>query len=103
MPTGKVREHWLDWPDVYSAPGPWWWENHPDNDKTIALSARGGDVLLATGDGQHSWLVVSKANARLIEAAPDLLAACQLLLETWGSQSHDGIEAANKAIAKIKG
>jgi hypothetical protein len=57
------------------APDRWWWEYHPDTKERIALTSKTGDVLLATGDERHSWLVVAEDKARLISAVPDLLAA----------------------------
>lgn len=56
-------------------PGPWGWENHPYNGEPIALTGGNDtDVLLATGSGEQAWLQVNEADARLIAAAPDLLA-----------------------------
>lgn len=106
-PEDDPREYWVTDPDHVSAPAPWWWENHPTTGKTIALSAKGGDVLLATGDEESSWLVSSKANMALIQAAPDLLAACESLVWSWeeiGSPMlvSDRGKAIQAAIAKAK-
>jgi hypothetical protein len=109
------RPLWVKMPDVYNAPGPWWWENHPDTDRTIALSAHGGDVLLATGDGENCWASISEANMRLIQAAPDLLEALRTSLEAilTHNQNHHGgstdgylwkaVTDARAAIAKATG
>jgi hypothetical protein len=47
------------------------------------------------------------ANARLIAASPDLLAACLAMLSTWGSDDEDAIIAARDqartAVAKATG
>ncbi len=47
------------------------------------------------------------ANAHLIAAAPDLLAACFGMLATWGSQDEDAIiaarDAARAAVEKAMG
>jgi hypothetical protein len=108
------RPLWVKMPDVYHAPGPWWWENHPDTDRTIALSAKGGDVLLATGDGETAWAVVSPANMRLIAAVTNLLAAARrartalsdlngrISRDVWNSL-YETVEALDDAIANATG
>jgi hypothetical protein len=45
----------------------------------------------------------SKANARLIAAAPDLLEALQYVLSAHGEQLTDAFDQARKAIAKATG
>jgi hypothetical protein len=64
----------------------WSWEHHPDRPGgRIALSAGGRDVILAAGDGGRSWLEVSDEDARMIEALPELLAACRSALAAMDS------------------
>lgn len=43
---------------------------------------------------------VDEANARLIAAAPDMLAALQYLLTAHGEQLHDAFDQAQRAVAK---
>jgi len=83
-------------------PGPWRWYSRR------AIEAREQTVLV--GDcGLPSCgrteLFVSDADARLIAAAPDLLAACQDLLKVATSYDYKGGSAAraNAAIAKAEG
>jgi hypothetical protein len=65
-------------------PGPW--ENHKWNCEEHQISAKGGTIALVS----HSHTLVSEAeadaNARLIAAAPDLLAALRDVL------AHTGME-----------
>lgn len=56
--------------------------------------------------GEDVPLASQVANARLISAAPDLLAACEELLiylGDWDDMDNDTCAAARKAIAKAKG
>jgi hypothetical protein len=81
-------------------PGPWWTEidnvfaGATDNSVYVADCApMGGPV-----DGRPEQI----ANARLIAAAPDLLAALQgLLTNTLSNQAPDGQEAVRAARAAI--
>jgi hypothetical protein len=68
------------------APDQWWWEYHPDTKERIALTSKTGDVLLATGDERHSWLVVAEDKARLIEAVPALLEVCRSIVKAVGDK-----------------
>lgn len=47
-------------------------------------------------------LDIDHPDARLIVAAPDLLAACTAMLATWGSGDEDAIEARDMAKAAIE-
>jgi hypothetical protein len=73
-----------------------------------------GPVIGTAGLNKGVAFVVSQtfqgeetaANARLISAAPDLLAACEELLiylGDWDDMDNDTCAAARKAIAKAKG
>lgn len=80
-------------------PGPW----------SIAGSGYGLDVRCAAGNivgmtrrfGQNPAEV--EANARLVAAAPDLLAALEYVMSAHGEQLTDALEAARAAIAAAKG
>jgi hypothetical protein len=90
-------------------PGPW-------NEVIKALGiqhpiyAKSKQVAAATNNVHGEGAIESKANARLIAAAPELLAACQAALiccdengamaETY---DEDEIEGLRKAIAKAVG
>lgn len=54
--------------------------------------------------GGAEWLE-DAANARLISAAPDLLAACRAILAGWGHQDgvSRAVELARAAVAKATG
>lgn len=60
-------------------------ESHPVGDRAVSgpLSADGGHIEL-----------MEVADAHLIAASPDLLAACLAMLGTWGGQDEDAIIAA---------
>lgn len=45
----------------------------------------------------------AESNARLIAAAPDLLAALEYVMTAHGEQLHDAFDQAHKAIAKARG
>jgi hypothetical protein len=84
-------------------PGPWkaeGWEN------LVVNSADGHTMTLAAG-GNWADLAELKANARLIAAAPDLLAALVAMLNRYGDKSAfpmcDASISARAAIAKAKG
>jgi hypothetical protein len=61
-------------PEMKHTPGPWW------IDKYAQVFTASGKPLLLTGvaltSGRHPQQEEAEANARLIAAAPDLLAAC---------------------------
>jgi hypothetical protein len=68
-------------PKTSHTPGPW--TSHDNGDTTSYITARGGADIADTRSS-----VDEPANARLIAAAPDLLAACRSSLEL--SQHADG-------------
>lgn len=87
--------------------GPWQWAASDIQDGRYSIHHNGpiaycGDTTASPGDGE--------ANARLISAAPDLLAACEAAL-AWISdpasfqQNHidDVAAACEAAIAKARG
>lgn len=84
-------------------PGPW--HAGRGQQSTIVYDAEGWGVASATVFHGRTEPETSIANASLIAAAPDLLAALELVLDD--PQSLDGrprtYEAARAAIAKAKG
>lgn len=83
--------------------GPWEWRRCEYG----ALWLRSGDdyVIWYEGCGSHS-AEVEDADARIIEAAPDLLGAAESakdLLERLGMMSSDAHAELESAIAKAKG
>lgn len=92
-------------------PGPWVFNAEADE---ITCDARDGKVEIAyvqTGFNEP-FESEQQANARLICAAPDLLAACQVLIRDmnavdaagqYGTELQPGIYYARKAIAKATG
>jgi hypothetical protein len=78
-------------------PGPWVWTDYGE------LSGA-GDVVM---DADY-FSEPSEADARLIAAAPDLLAACEAMLvelDEWEQElgRHPACDLARAAIAKAKG
>jgi hypothetical protein len=57
--------------------------------------------------GEKPWSDETSANAHLIAAAPDLMAACEAFVKadysTWLLKYVDAIDAAKAAIAKARG
>lgn len=92
-------------------PGPW----SVDTTKiTLAIrstAAKGGERyrVASLGIGRRTPDAVDVANARLIAAAPDLLAACKALLgpeviaSLRGEEKFDPVGMAFAAIAKAEG
>lgn len=64
-------------------PGGWTARPHPNQDSTYVVYDVFGDVLTYDEDEDE-------ANARLIAAAPDLLAACQAIDEMWSDDGEGG-------------
>lgn len=100
-------------------PGPWaakrvglqqWWINAPFGDPTIGHNSWDGLAeVYGSDDWPESGRKVAEANARLIAAAPDLLAACeQALVELEDSlpapsDEWDFYDKLRLAIAKATG
>lgn len=98
--------------DAQHTPGPWHW-----------TSRNGKHYLVTTGDSPHeivlgwpcgmedgSWFTgdsYGAADARLIAAAPDLLAACQKFVASFKSLQREKCDVAHRmaveAIAKAEG
>ena len=88
-------------------PGPW--KPTPDGDIVYATNGKQVCYPLSGLDGER------EANAQLIAAAPELLAACEVLLSGWDKDAACGgnqlapeekwnlMAQAERAIAKAKG
>lgn len=87
-------------------PGPWTMSRRQNN--MIDIQHAMGDVKgaithsLCRVQARESWLEEAAANARLISAAPDLLAALKGVLRVADRQT-DEFDAARAAIAKAEG
>ena len=91
-------------------PGPWTFRPSPDNeeqywiDGPIGLNPMVHDEKIGppiANTTLRPWITESEANARLMAAAPDLLAALKDLLPMWESGIKEPwVEAARAAIAK---
>lgn len=76
-------------------PGPWKWTGN-----LLISQQEPNDVVLR----EHNYFARSEADKRLIEAAPDLMEACELWISgesTWSTIKAR--EMASRAILKIKG
>ena len=91
-------------------PGPWKWKG-PYEEEAMAPGVIMLDDNGACGDSECCGdvtyhIVIGEADARLIEAAPDLLAACKGLLSLsagYNSKSlTDVLNNARAAIAKVE-
>lgn len=90
-------------------PGPWIaadvFVNNSPNRLIVRQAKYGGDVVSDLGDTEHA----NMANARLIAAAPELLAALRLMLREYEALSFEQPErwptaaaAARAAIARAE-
>lgn len=85
-------------------PGPWEVAMPGEVDEHYAVLDGFGHTASVYGYPEEN--AAALANARLISAAPDLLAACEELLiylGDWDDMENDTCAAARKAIAKAKG
>lgn len=90
-------------------PGPW----VVDDDDGSIRTESGDEVLVSYGDGEGHSLAATHADRMLVAAAPDLLAACETLVEAQrraDAGEHggfgfyvDAVDIARAAIAKAKG
>ncbi len=83
-------------------PGPW--KNHGRDTRGLPCSLVGGETLIARVHSMHYGDVEAEtANANLISAAPDLLAALESLIVSWDDLKPGEsiiVDAARAAIAK---
>jgi hypothetical protein len=82
-------------------PGPWYWDAGivpPDGPETYAdIYVDGGDTIIA---GFNDFIPEGRANARLLSAAPDLLAALQTALVWLEYDGRYDVQGIRAAIAK---
>lgn len=90
-------------------PGPWLTQWEHGGDESI-LSRDGGMHMIATCHAEDGRVIPSKANARLIAAAPELLEALIKLADAFDDLAgfedvgnRDASFQARKAIAKATG
>jgi len=82
------------------------WEIVPygDGDSLVIHSGPNERVCFMATPGESPGAMERiERNARLIAAAPDLLAALQVVMSSHGEQLHDAFDDACKAIAKATG
>lgn len=82
--------------------GPWSINDWPQATTDIAIGAV-GTPLIAKVPLRDVSINEQKANAKLIAAAPDLLAALQWVMTAHGEQLSSAFEDAERAIAKAIG
>ena len=101
---------------VGHTPGPWAISHQPDTANRQVDDAAGRQITYCPVHCKSVPLPEAQANARLIAAAPELLAACKLALETAENWIHDqldgtsmvepelaDLEPVRQAIAKAEG
>lgn len=76
-------------------PGPWA-VNRDDPLEVVMGNAQGGDALVATIEGGHAGAERARADARLIAAAPALLAACRAVLDEFPACDGKRIESVKR-------
>jgi hypothetical protein len=81
-------------------PGPWKVEPYPLNVCAPGASPRGNDLAICTCDGPADETGI--ANARLIAASPDLLAACEFDLVELRAKFPDVSESCFNGFAVVK-
>lgn len=89
------------------SPGPWRWDEGGIAYGTVLRDANDGEVLQGYDDGNDGRYVrgkvdVSEADARLIAAAPELLALVRRMADPLGICDEDR-DAARDLIARIGG
>lgn len=78
--------------------GPWHRNIRAEGKYAVIFSGRNTHVAVASGHGNLPGAEI-EANIDLIAAAPELLAALELIVEHFG----DPLKVANSAIAKARG
>lgn len=90
-------------------PGPWFFRRaaHPVVSGIVGFDVlkQGQGVVAEMHVRPYAPVIVNEANARLIAAAPDLLAACEAIIEEqsigmYGAISNEGIAQLRAAIAR---
>ena len=90
--------------DVKHTPGPWF-VAEPDSNEQPIVRAEHIEIATCWHHCVESIRLEAEANARLIAAAPDLLAAVKMLLDEVWSIEPDGkiVDAAEAVVAKAEG
>lgn len=92
--------------DPNHTPGPW--EYRVDGN-CVVIEGKGADYVAHTENPETAADRLDIANARLIAAAPDLLAACKKVMTTcgspsdWNGETREFLLAIEAAIAKAEG
>lgn len=96
-------------------PGPWKWWTSNSYRRLTAEGKQDGGVLSAVSKSGHADVCVSEADAQLIAAAPDLLAALLVMTRAyvdlvntgdagrWNPEGDQEVREARAAIAKATG
>ena len=88
--------------------GPWSWSANPSGGARVQTSSVGIADVLSRAGVAHPTQESCEANARLIAAAPELLAACEAALVIIGDRNAnpwwgDTEAKLRAAIAKVRG
>jgi hypothetical protein len=86
--------------ELKATPGPWRWAHSIVGGKVRMLFGRGGAMVL---DPNVRQFLPSPPDSLLMEAAPDLLAACIAMRRTMHSPDSEESRLADAAIAKATG
>ena len=92
-------------------PGPWEFSTHYDHPKDYAITAPDGQTVAIAlrvfeRNSMDGWTPLDKkteANARLIAAAPDLLAACKNIQDNFDKNLTEPMRIINEAVVKAEG
>jgi hypothetical protein len=109
-----VTERRLDTPNDSHTPGPWNWEADPVKDDPTGrvryqVTTTGKTITRVYYSSYEGGPTNAEADAKLIAAAPDLLAACEKFVEMFGPIELPDTEGATwlanvrAAIAKARG
>lgn len=87
---------------IMHTPGPWEYAIEEDggDNPDIAIVDKDGNIICDTGGGEYQARLT---NARLIAAAPELLAELKKWLEWAKDEGVQGIESTKALIAKAEG
>jgi hypothetical protein len=100
---------WCCFPRTEHTPGPWTWEKVDDSTSMLLGEGQDGcwtSILIVEGceacaaRQRNCSMNGNRHDFALIEAAPDLLAACKAFLAEWGD--YDGYDEAANAVILAK-
>ena len=83
------------------SPGPWTWRYFKETLIVNVVDGVGEEVITFMPYADKGW--ISEADARLVAAAPELLAALRDLVDSGLCVSHPECAAARALIARIEG